>query len=139
MSCVYKIYCLDKKITEYYIGSTNNIIKRSITHKFNCSNLNTKIYKFIRDNGGWDNWEMIEYIKTDNLDKKERFELEQLCIKQLKPELNEYNSVGLDSIKKQNNQIKHNIIKKIKVECPFCNKKMRKDSLKRHIAKCCQG
>ena len=62
---IYKLSCKDKNITELYIGSTTNFTVRKNQHKLACSNIknvknNCKKYQFIRQNGGWNNWEMIE-------------------------------------------------------------------------------
>ena len=59
---IYKIFCKNNIITEVYVGHTTNFIKRKYHHKICCNNLtnNLNIYKTIRENGGWDNWEMVE-------------------------------------------------------------------------------
>ena len=59
---IYKIVCKDEKIADLYVGHTTNFVKRKCLHKNSCNNLNNKlkIYNIIRENGGWDNWEMIE-------------------------------------------------------------------------------
>ena len=51
-----------------YIGSTTDFVKRKYKHKSLCNNENSKKYnekkyQYIRDNGGWDNWNMIEIEK----------------------------------------------------------------------------
>ena len=84
---IYKIVCKDVNITYLYVGSTTDFIRRKSEHK-NCTVKNTKksnlyVYEFINENGGWDNWEMIEiekYDATDKLDalKRERYRLEEL-------------------------------------------------------------
>jgi hypothetical protein len=61
---IYKIICIDKNITDCYVGSTANFNKRKLKHKLNCNNLNNekynlKIYQIIRANGGWENWSII--------------------------------------------------------------------------------
>jgi len=85
---IYKIVCKDIDIKECYVGQTTNFSKRKAGHKINCNDLNSKdyncyVYQFIRENGGWDNWSMIEvekYNATDKLDagKKERYWIETL-------------------------------------------------------------
>ena len=59
---IYKIYCKDQSISDVYVGHTTSFIKRKYQHKLSCNNLNNNlhIYKIIRENGGWDNWEMVE-------------------------------------------------------------------------------
>ena len=59
-----------------YIGSTTDFIRRKNNHK-NCCNsekrigYNDKKYQYIRDNGGWDNWNMIEVEKYNCNDGNE--------------------------------------------------------------------
>ena len=59
---IYKIYCKDDSISGVYVGHTTNFIKRKYQHKVACNNLNNNlnIYKIMRENGGWENWEMTE-------------------------------------------------------------------------------
>ena len=60
-------------ITDEYIGSTTDMRKAKYQHKAICNNVNhkrynLKLYKFIRANGGWDNWrmDMIEQIEFED-------------------------------------------------------------------------
>jgi len=65
-----------------YIGSTTNFTQRKCEHKSDCMNktgvkYNQKIYHFIRNNGGWDEWNMLEVEKfscVDNYEAKAREE-----------------------------------------------------------------
>ena len=57
---IYRIVCKDLTITDCYVGHTTNMIKRRQQHKADCKNINLKLYKFIRENGDWNNWEMIK-------------------------------------------------------------------------------
>lgn len=43
-----------------YIGSTTNFVKRKQKHKSDSKKSNTKIYRTIRENGGWESWNMIK-------------------------------------------------------------------------------
>ena len=59
-----------------YIGSTTDFIRRKNSHKNCCNNekrkeYNEKKYKYIRDNGGWEEWNMIEVEKFPCNDKRE--------------------------------------------------------------------
>ena len=59
----YKIYCKDESINELYIGHTTNFVQRKHAHKNSCNNEKSpcyplKVYKTIRENGGWNNWTM---------------------------------------------------------------------------------
>ena len=62
---IYKIFCKDVTVKDIYVGHTTNITKRKYQHKTASKNETNdlKIYKVIRDNGGWDNWNMIEIAK----------------------------------------------------------------------------
>jgi hypothetical protein len=64
-----------------YVGSTTNFTKRKQHHKdavFNQNSLshNLKIYKTIRENGGWDCWKMIVICEYP-CDNKRQAELEE--------------------------------------------------------------
>ena len=63
-ACIYKLCCKDTNITDCYVGSTTSFRSRKSKHKSNCNkennkDYNRKVYQFIRDNGGWNNWDMI--------------------------------------------------------------------------------
>jgi hypothetical protein len=73
---IYKIVCKDLSIKDVYIGSTTNYTKRKCNHKCYCNSNKYKykdrlIYKVINDNGGWENWEMIEIEKYPCVDGNE--------------------------------------------------------------------
>jgi len=90
---IYKIYCNDETITDVYIGSTVDFKPRRRKHKYNCYNekspgYNCKVYKFIRDNGGWSNWTMIELYKYPCSNKIELKQEEDRMMIELKSTLN---------------------------------------------------
>tara|TARA_R110000772_G_scaffold267316_1_gene391054 strand:- start:424 stop:969 length:546 start_codon:yes stop_codon:yes gene_type:complete len=90
MACVYKIICKDNSITDCYIGSTGNFKERRKSHKKLVKNskdrkYNMKIYKCIRENGGWDNWSMI---KIEDCEEDNKVKLEQKYYEELQPSLN---------------------------------------------------
>ena len=65
----YRIVCKDLNIKECYVGHTTDFHSRKCRHKCNCYNTNAEhynlyVYEFIRENGGWENWDMI-LIKTN--------------------------------------------------------------------------
>ncbi len=71
---IYKITCKNLDITDKYVGHTIDFAKRKYAHKNNTNNVkspcyNLKLYKFIRDNGGWDNWKMdiVNFYDCKNL------------------------------------------------------------------------
>jgi hypothetical protein len=95
-SFIYKLCCKDVNIKEEYIGSTTNMRTRKQCHKRSCHNekdfsyLQYK-YQFIRENGGFDNWDMVlveNYNATDNLDLRKR---ERYWTEELKASLNSIN------------------------------------------------
>jgi hypothetical protein len=61
---IYKIICNNSDITNIYIGRTSNFKRRKNVHKSRCNDennkcYNLKIYRIIREHGGFDNWSMI--------------------------------------------------------------------------------
>ena len=62
---IYKICCNDLNVTDVYVGHTTCFNKRKWEHKHHSNyekskRYNSKVYQSIRDNGGWDNWCMIQ-------------------------------------------------------------------------------
>jgi len=66
---IYKIVCRDLGITNCYVGHTTNFVKRKACHKSSCKTEKQYIYQFIRENGEWQNWDMImvEQYPCNNL------------------------------------------------------------------------
>ena len=87
-SLIYKIECKNKNNKEIYIGSTANIQRRIYCHKSCCNNIsskkyNLKIYKYIRKNGNFNNFEFVileakNFVDKYNLHLRERYFIEQL-------------------------------------------------------------
>jgi hypothetical protein len=92
-STIYKIVCNNDEIKEFYIGSTTNFKRRVYDHRCNCNsikspNYNRYIYRFIRNNGGINNWKIIK-IEHYECDTKEKLlRRERYYIETLKPLLN---------------------------------------------------
>ena len=138
MKCVYKIVCRDKEITEFYIGSSVDFNKRIPKHRKDCNNLNSKnycipLYKFIRNNGGFDNWDFEVIKEYKFITKKELTINEQYYMELLKPHLNSMNAYGLD-MERYKNKIKRN--NKKKDNCPQCGKEMVKNNINKHLKIC---
>ena len=58
---IYKIFCLDPKVTKQYVGQTINFDNRRDSHFYStltCEN-DLRLYDFIRTRGGWRNWKMV--------------------------------------------------------------------------------
>lgn len=78
MYSVYKITCKDPEVKDVYIGITNDLERREGQHKYRCkSQGGRKVYQFIGEHGGWDNFEMIEIEKTDDK-TRERYWIEEI-------------------------------------------------------------
>ena len=95
MSTIYKICCKNSAITDCYVGRTIDVTSRLQQHKTCCYNekikaYNYKLYKAIRENGDFHNWdfieiETIEHNKKDTLPARER---ESFWYNELKATLN---------------------------------------------------
>ena len=90
---IYKLCCKDITITEIYIGHTTDMRKRKWGHKSSCNNETIKsynyyVYQFIRDNNGWDNWDMIEVERFEAIDGNDAKKRERYWIEELKATLN---------------------------------------------------
>jgi len=89
---IYKIYNL-KDTSQFYVGSTVNFSRRKSHHKKNVTNKRskrywTKLYFYIRNNGGWDNFGMEQIIKKEFNSLNELHIFEQTYITDLNPTLN---------------------------------------------------
>ena len=162
-SIIYKLCCKDPEIKEIYIGSTTNFYRRKQNHKSKCNNSNNKsynlnVYKFIRENGNWENWQMVEVERYKAIDKQDLHKQERYILEKLGASLNrnipsrtikEYYQENQDKFKEyyQENQDKYKEYyqenkeknkeyqKKYgseKVVCNVCNKKFRRDGLNKH-------
>jgi hypothetical protein len=90
---IYQIVCKDSNVIESYVGSTVNLKNRIYKHKTNCTNsnsekYNTKIYQFIRENGGFNNWKFNILETIECVDEYDSYVIEQTYINDLKSELN---------------------------------------------------
>ena len=89
----YKIICKNTNIKDIYVGHTTDFKTRKGCHKRVCNNSNDKnynlpLYKFIRENEGWDNFDMIliETVPMENsLEARKR---ERELIEELHAEIN---------------------------------------------------
>jgi hypothetical protein len=77
---VYKIVCKNVEISEIYVGSTTEYGERKIYHIWTCNNPNSerynlKVYQFIREHGGFENWDFIvveKYPCENDVEKRQR-------------------------------------------------------------------
>ena len=152
---IYKLCCKDLTITDIYIGSTRNFTRRKARHKSCCNTekikeYNNNVYKFIRANGGWINWDMVliekgEFEETIDLHKRERHILEQsgasLNIRiptRTSKELYQLHKEDkkqyyLDNRERIFDRINRNVV------CEDCNKEMKNTNMSYHTKKLCRG
>ena len=105
-SMIYKLCCKDVNIKEIYVGSTTNLIKRKYQHKADCYNKNRKsynyyVYKFIRSNGGFDNFDMVLIENYACNNKQELHKRERYYIELLGANLNTYKPFTTEEEKKE--------------------------------------
>jgi hypothetical protein len=90
---MYKIFPKDIGLDYCYIGHTNNFEFRKSQHMSPCINLQNnkshiKLYQVIRENGGWNEWEMVKLEEFNGKTKLEARMREQELIKEHKANLN---------------------------------------------------
>ena len=71
----YIYHIVDKDGIVHYVGSTSNFNSRKSAHKYKCNtehdpNYNLDIYRYIRDNGGFDNFDIVPIRKIENVTNK---------------------------------------------------------------------
>lgn len=149
---IYKFKCNDLNITDEYYGSTCHFINRKWQHKAdcynpNCEKYNQKKYLFIRANGGWDNWQMIEVEKYPCKDKNEARARENYHIELNQSKLNMIKAFLSEEVKKENlddyqkeyrenhkevNKQYQKEYQKIRITCS-CGKEIGKSEITKHI------
>ena len=91
---IYKLVHKDDLYDEnIYTGHTTDFICRESSHKSKCNNANSKDYnqkkyQYIRENGGWDEWLMIEIEKYPCKDRPEAIARERVIQAEMKAKLN---------------------------------------------------
>ena len=101
----YKIVCKDTEISDCYVGHTTDSTKRKSQHKRMTINENDRhyniyLYQFIRENGGWENWDMINVATRNCKDSFEAKSIERDFTEQLKATLNRVKAVETQEEKK---------------------------------------
>lgn len=92
-SVIYKLCCTDPTIKAVYIGSTTNFRKRKNQHKECCTNASSKkhgypVYTYIRENGGWLNWDMVQVAEVKAKSKRDLHATERKYVEDLGATLN---------------------------------------------------
>jgi hypothetical protein len=149
---IYKLVCNDLSVTELYVGFTTDFIERKYGHKSKCKSSHLKVYEMIRDNGGWDNWSMIEIEKYPCKDGNEARARERHWYEELHANMNvqcpirsnkEYrdthkeNKAEYDKGYKEKNKEKSTEYNKEKINCEWCNKQLSRNSMRYHLTKAC--
>jgi hypothetical protein len=115
---IYKLVSSDVEVKECYVGSTMNFRTRKCEHKSNCTNENSKkyninVYQYIRANGGWDNFDMVQIEEMQFNNRRELHARERYWIETLKATLNkkvpnrtinEWRQDNSEHIKQQNKE-----------------------------------
>jgi hypothetical protein len=155
-SRIYKIYCTLSTINEFYIGSSARYEERCILHKSDCNNINSiryslKLYQYIRNNGGWNNFTVEVLEKYPCKNRTELNIREEWWKKQEQPTLNERKAHRTINDKKEYNNEKtseyyHNNSTNIKlkanevIKCSICNKTFTRANRSTHQkSKYCQN
>jgi hypothetical protein len=141
---IYKISCKDPSIKDIYVGHTTNFVQRKHAHKQACNNIksscyNLKLYKTIRENGNWGNWDMTIIQFYNCKDLSEARQKEQQHFKDLNATLNSIEpyilkvnqvttSPHLEPKNIQNHNMISNIDKQYKFHCALCNYSSNKNS-----------
>ena len=152
-SVIYKIQSVDNKINNIYVGSTTCFRKRKYCHKSRVkTNKTIKLYKFIRENGGWLNFNMIWLANASCNSKKQLNSIEGTYIRNTNASLNtymagrncneayklkysaDYRSKHKDKSKKYNKMYyaKNKAICNVKKSCEHCARLVYKRNLKSH-------
>ena len=127
---IYKIQCKDRNCRDVYVGHTTNFINRVLSHKRcsgNIANTNIKLYRTIMENGGWDNWDMIEIEKYNCSNLTEARIREQYYYELLNANLNSVPPYKIKIVEKIENK-KDDKEKNYKFFCKKCNFKCNKQS-----------
>jgi len=120
----YKIYCKDATVNDIYVGHTTNFDKRKYAHRRSCiketdSNHHLKVYKFIREHGGWVNWKINIIGFKDCADHYEARKIEQNYFETLHATLNSIEPLPKPKHKKENREkpVGKYMCKKCNYEC----------------------
>ena len=89
----YKFVCKNPDILFSYVGHTISFRQRKCSHKRACINPNDRaynipLYKFMRENGGFENWNMIVIHTQICKDKRDAERIENEMIEQQQFKLN---------------------------------------------------
>jgi len=104
---IYKIVCNDLTKTKIYVGHTTNVRRRKCCHKKRSKIDEQELYKYIRENNGWENFTMVEIEKYPCNDLTEARIRERFWYEVLNPKLNEMKPYITPEEIKKNEHIYH--------------------------------
>ena len=165
--CIYILKHKTDDTKEYYVGSTKDFKQRCQFHKVRCNNqndkkYNLKVYKYIRENGGWEHWKIVKLYDYPCKNKYKLEQEERRAIEAYKSTLNnfiptrtnaEYRHEHREYYKEyarkyrednkeevnakqrqyhQNNREEILAKNKVKINCENCNSLVNKVGLARH-------
>ena len=89
-----------------YVGSTTNRTRRKQEHKCCVTNpnnkaYNRKVYKMIRENGGWESWHMVDIKAFPCANRREAEAEEDKIMQELKANMNSQKAHLTEEYKKQ--------------------------------------
>jgi hypothetical protein len=89
---IYKLVCRNLDIKNCYVGHTTQFTKRKYGHKLACDGTHKMryVHRFINENGGFSNWDMVMIEKYSCKDVYEACARERFYIEQLNADLNKY-------------------------------------------------
>jgi aminopeptidase N len=139
----YKIVCED--LPDYvYVGHTGAFANRKYVHKSVCNNendkyYNLKVYKTIRDNGGWDNWRMVCIAEEECENVRQAEMVEERYRQELNANMNMVRCYRTEQEKKEqkkelNKEYREENKEEIKKKCKEYRKE-HKEELKQHNSK----
>ena len=116
---IYKIHHQDQEEL-LYVGSTTDFIRRKNEHKSRCNNIrnseyNMKLYKMIRENGGWDSFNIIILKEYPCSNKIELLLEEDKCMRELKSNMNDRSAHNTPEERKEKLEVHRN--KKHECDC----------------------
>jgi hypothetical protein len=111
---IYKIVCKVPDINNIYVGHTSDIIRRKYYHKVKSmdpKNNKYKLYHFINQHGGFNNFDIIEIKKYACMNNNQAKAQQYKYIKLLNADLNSNNVINKsDNVKTFLNENNHRVI-----------------------------
>ena len=134
---LYKIVCLLPDINNIYVGYTTDITRRKYYHKIKSmdpTNNKYKLYHFINQHGGFNNFDILEIRKYPCINNSEAKAKQYKYIKLLNADLNCNNVINkFDNIKTFSNENEHRLINITKARAVKQNNDIKKQEKQKQI------